>query len=122
MERGSLASESQALDEQTEPADRPLGAAEPTEEDPAARIRQLERANRELLRVNSALARSQIGKRDAAAASLLIRLRHAEKEVARMEHSISWRITAPLRVFKPVFVPLARRLRARRARRAATQR
>jgi hypothetical protein len=88
------------------------------------RAARLERANEELRRANSALAREQLGKRDAAAASMLIRLQQAEKRADKLEHSISWRVTAPLRILKPAFKPLVawlhsvgERLRLRRGRR-----
>lgn len=70
------------------------------------RVERLERENDELRRANSALAREQLGKRDAAAASMLVRIQSAEKRADKVERSISYRVTAPIRILKPAFAPL----------------
>ena len=70
-------------------------------------VAQLERANAELRSANAALARTHLGKRDAAAASVLIRLQQAEARADKVERSISYRLMAPLRLFKPLFQALA---------------
>lgn len=66
------------------------------------RVAELERANEELRRANAALARERLGKRDAAAASVLARMQLAEARADKVERSISYRLTAPIRVFKPL--------------------
>jgi hypothetical protein len=71
------------------------------------RVAELEKANEALRQANLALAREQLGKRDAAAAAMLVRLQRAEQLAEGMQHSISWRITAPLRILKPLFEPLS---------------
>lgn len=82
----------------------------------ARRVEELERANRELERANADLARGRVGPRDSAANALLLRLHRAEMKANGMEHSVSWRITAPLRVLKPLLKPLRPWMRSFRER------
>lgn len=58
----------------------------------------LERANQELWRTNQRLGRGQIVAQDSAAASIATKLDSAEAEISRMESSLSWRLTAPVRL------------------------
>jgi hypothetical protein len=121
-----VAVESQTVSQKNNPAassaSRP-GATAPADE-PATeqgtglerRVEQLERANAELRRVNAGLAREHMGKRDAAAASVLVRLQKAEARADKVERSFSYRITAPLRVFKPAWEKLDPWLRGVRER------
>ena len=105
--------EGQTLDSAGEPASDV--SPEPAD-DLERRVEHLERANAELRRANAALARGLIGKRDAAAASVLVRLRKAEERADKVERSFSYRITAPLRLLKPVWEPLGPWLRSVRER------
>lgn len=61
------------------------------------RIASLERANRDLWRINQRLGRERLSAQDSAAASIATKLDAAEAEVERMETSLSWRLTAPVR-------------------------
>jgi SAM-dependent methyltransferase len=70
------------------------------------RLRELERANWELRKANAALAHSRLGKRDSAAGALLARLQLAETKIESMERSLSWRLTAPLRLLTGAKRPL----------------
>jgi hypothetical protein len=78
------------------------------------RVKELERANEELRRANVALARERHGASDTAAAGLLLRLSEAEAELAQVESSVSWRITAPLRWVKNLVLSLVRAIRPKR--------
>ncbi len=101
--------EGQTLSTASDPADDAVEELE-------RRVERLERANAELRRANAALAREQLGKRDAAAASVMVRLHKAEARAAKVENSFSYRITAPLRVLKPVWQPIGPWLRSVRER------
>jgi hypothetical protein len=61
------------------------------------RISDLERANEHLWRTNERLGREHLSVQDSAAASIATKLERAEAELDRMQRSLSWRITTPLR-------------------------
>ncbi len=61
------------------------------------RLASLERANAELWRTNQRLGRERLAAQDSAAASIATKLDAAEAEVDRMESSLSWRLSAPVR-------------------------
>lgn len=83
---------------------------------PEGDAERLARRVEELERANADLARGRVGPRDSAANALLLRLHRAEMKANGMEHSVSWRITAPLRVLKPLLKPLRPWMRSFRER------
>lgn len=80
------------------------------------RVERLEHANRELMRANTDLAKERLGPRDSAANALLLRAQRAEQRARSIERSLSWRVTAPLRLLKPPLRWLRDWLRVQRER------
>ena len=85
-----------------------MSAEDPATQSAQERVARLERANQELRRANTTLARDRHGASDTAAAALLLRQRELEQQLAAMESSASWRITAPLRWVKSLIARLVR--------------
>lgn len=75
------------------------------------RVASLERANQDLWRTNQRLGRDRLGTQGSAAASIAARLDAAEAEVERMERSLSWRLTTPLRLPRRIARWVLRRIR-----------
>lgn len=61
------------------------------------KVAALERSNQDLWRTNQRLGRERLGAQDSAAASIATKLDFAEAEIERMESSLSWRLTEPVR-------------------------
>jgi hypothetical protein len=74
-------------------------------------VASLEKANKELWRTNQRLGRERLSAQDSAAASIATKLGSAETEIERMERSLSWRLTAPLRLPRELARWLAKRIR-----------
>ena len=77
------------------------------------RLADLERANEHLWRTNERLGRDRLIAQDSAAASISTKLEAAETKVERMERSLSWRITTPLRWPRDIAAWAFRRFRPR---------
>ena len=91
-----------------------------TKAEPARRVAELERelaslekANQELWRTNQRLGRERLAAQDSAAASIATKLEAAEAELERMESSLSWRLTAPVRLPRHIARWLLVKLRPR---------
>ena len=77
------------------------------------RIADLERANEHLWRTNERLGRERLSVQDSAAASISTKLESAEAQLERMQRSLSWRITTPLRWPRDIAAWLLVRFRPR---------
>ena len=75
------------------------------------RIADLERANEHLWRTNERLGRERLSAQDSAAASISTKLEATEAELERMQRTLSWRITTPLRWPHDLAAWIVRRVR-----------